>query len=109
MARLPLTVDSPDYHHLFETFAFDAAAELADTLLDEKVSKAKAHEITAGFLFRFAMMFDGGGHYRTGGKYRPQLAFSNGLGQVIVPTEETYLHELAFEVVEHVFNIEGRR
>jgi len=109
MPRLPPIIDDPDYHHHFEVFARDMAGELADTLLDNKVSKEVAHDSVATFLFRFAMMFDMGGTYKTAGKYYPQLAFSNGLGQVIVPTKGTILHELAYDIVEAVFNVEGRR
>lgn len=109
MSKLPLTIEDPEYHQKFEVFARDMAANLADTLLDTKISKSTAHDVVASFLFNFAMMFDGGGNYRAEGKYRPKLAFDNGLGQLVVPTKETYLHERAYDVVEAVFNVEGRR
>ena len=109
MARLPLTIKSDDDHHLFELFARDMAAELADTLIDQNVAKATAHETVATFLFRYAMMFDGGGRYKTDTKYQPKVCFSNGLGELIVPTEDTHLHELAYDIVEAVYNTEGRR
>ena len=109
MARLPLTLEDPKYHRLLERFAFDAGADLADALLDLKVPKDKAHEAVVTFLFNFAMKFDGGSQYKTDGTYRPQMAFSNGLGQIIVPMEETHLHELAQDIAEQIFNIQGRR
>lgn len=84
-------------------------SSLADTLLDKGLSKEKAHSIVGSFLFDFAMMFDAGGSYKTESKYKPRMAFDNGLGQLTVPTSDTHLHDLVYEIVETIFNVEGRR
>ena len=106
---MTLTIDDPEYHRKLAYFAKDMARELAEALTEEKVEKSKAQSLVGSMMFNFAMMFDQGGHYRLGGKFKPKLAFDNGLGQLIVPTEPTRLHESVFDIVEDVYNEAPRR
>jgi len=109
MAKLPLAIDDPKYTALLCEHARDIGALLADSLLENGVSKEKAYTIVGSFLFDYAMMSDFGGRYKVAGRYKPRLALDNGLGQLVIPTEDTYLHELTHDLVEEIFNVPGRR